>query len=308
MNNKILIAGHRGLVGKALVKAFKEHDVVTATRQQVDLSNQQQTFDYLQSIKPDLVIVAAAKVGGIHANNAYPAQFIYENIAIAANCIHGSYLAGVKNLLFLGSSCIYPRHAPQPLTEECLLTSTLEPTNEAYAIAKIAGLKMAQFYSKQYGVNYKTLMPTNLYGPGDNYHPENSHVLPGLIRRFHEAKVNAQPYVVAWGTGSPLREFMHSDDLANACLFSSQHIEQMPDIINVGSGQEVSIKQLTQMVARIVGYTGEIVWDSYKPDGTPRKLMDCSKLNQMGWTAKIPLEQGIAHAYSCFLAEQGYIN
>ncbi len=308
MNNKILIAGHRGLVGKALVKAFKEHDVVTATRQQVDLSNQQQTFDYLQSIKPDLVIVAAAKVGGIHANNAYPAQFIYENIAIAANCIHGSYLAGVKNLLFLGSSCIYPKHAPQPLTEECLLTSTLEPTNEAYAIAKIAGLKMAQFYSKQYGVNYKTLMPTNLYGPGDNYHPENSHVLPGLIRRFHEAKVNAQPYVVAWGTGSPLREFMHSDDLADACLFLSSHIEQMPDLINVGSGQEVSIKQLTQMVARIVGYAGEIVWDSYKPDGTPRKLMDCSKLNQMGWTAKIPLEQGIAHAYSCFLAEQGYIN
>jgi GDP-L-fucose synthase len=308
VNNKILIAGHRGLVGKALVKAFKEHDVVTATRQQVDLSNQQQTFDYLQSIKPDLVIVAAAKVGGIHANNAYPAQFIYENIAIAANCIHGSYLAGVKNLLFLGSSCIYPKHAPQPLTEECLLTSTLEPTNEAYAIAKIAGLKMAQFYSKQYGVNYKTLMPTNLYGPGDNYHPENSHVLPGLIRRFHEAKVNAQPYVVAWGTGSPLREFMHSDDLADACLFLSSHIEQMPDLINVGSGQEVSIKQLTQMVARIVGYAGEIVWDSYKPDGTPRKLMDCSKLNQMGWTAKIPLEQGIAHAYSCFLAEQGYIN
>lgn len=308
MNNKIFIAGHKGLVGKALVKAFKNYDVVTATRQQVDLSNQQQTFDFLQSIKPDLVIVAAAKVGGIHANNAYPAQFIYENIAIAANCIHGAYSAGVKNLLFLGSSCIYPKHAPQPLTEECLLTSTLEPTNEAYAIAKIAGLKMAQFYSKQYGVNYKTLMLTNLYGPGDNYHPENSHVLPGLIHRFHEAKINAQPTVVAWGTGSPLREFMHSDDLASACLFLSQRMHQIPDIINVGSGQEVSIKQLTQMVACIVGYTGEIVWDDSKPDGTPRKLMDCSKLNQMGWTANIPLDQGIAHAYSCFLAEHGYIN
>jgi GDP-L-fucose synthase len=304
---KIFIAGHNGLVGKALIKAFSKYNIITATRQQVNLCNQQQTFDFLQHTKPDLVIIAAAKVGGIHANNTYPAQFIYENTTIAANCIHGSYLAGVKNLLFLGSSCIYPKHAPQPLTEECLLTSTLEPTNEAYAIAKIAGLKMAQFYSKQYGVNYKTLMPTNLYGPGDNYHPENSHVLPGLIRRFHEAKVNAQPYVVAWGTGSPLREFMHSDDLADACLFLSQNIDQMPDIINVGSGQEISIKQLTEMVMHTVGYAGQIVWDDSKPDGTPRKLMDSSKLNQMGWSSKITLETGIADTYGCFLREQNYI-
>jgi len=304
---KVFIAGHKGLVGKALVKAFNGYHIITASKQQVDLCNQQQTFDFLQNTKPDLVIIAAAKVGGIHANNTYPAQFIYENTAIAANCIHGSYIAGVRDLLFLSSSCIYPKHAPQPLTEESLLTLPLEPTNEAYAIAKIAGLKIAQFYSKQYGVNYKTLMPTNLYGPGDNYHPDNSHVLPGLIRRFHEAKINNQPTVVAWGTGTPLREFMHSDDLADACLFLSQQLQQMPDIINVGSGQEVSIKQLTEIVADVVGYTGQIIWDSSKPDGTPRKLMDSSKLNQMGWKSKINLTDGITDAYSCFLNEQKYI-
>ena len=304
---KVFIAGHNGLVGKALVKAFSDYNIITAMRQQVDLCNQQQTFNFLQKNKPDLVIIAAAKVGGIHANSTYPAQFIYENTAIAVNCIHGSYLAGIKDLLFLGSSCIYPKHAPQPLTEGCLLTSALEPTNEAYAIAKISGLKMAQFYSKQYDVNYKTLMPTNLYGPGDNYHPENSHVLPGLIRRFHEAKINNQPAVIAWGTGSPLREFMHSDDLADACLFLSQRISQLPDIINIGSGDEVSIKQLTEIVADVVGYTGQIIWDSSKPDGTPRKLMDSSKLNQMGWKSKISLTSGIADTYSCFLSEQNYI-
>lgn len=305
---KVFIAGHRGLVGGALVRRFgNSHEIITATRQQVDLCNQQQTYDFLKQSKPDLVIVAAAKVGGIHANKTYPADFIFNNISIATNCIHGSYLAGIKDLLFLGSSCIYPKNALQPIAESSLLTSALEPTNEAYAIAKIAGVKMCQFYTQQYGVNYKTLMPTNLYGPGDNYHPENSHVLPGLIRRFHEAKVNNLSSVNAWGTGSPLREFMHSDDLADACYFLAQRIKDIPDIVNVGSGQEVSIKQLTQMVANAVGYTGNITWDTSKPDGTPRKLMDGSTLSNMGWQCKISLEDGIKHAYACFLKEPNYI-
>lgn len=305
---KVFIAGHKGLVGSALVRRFVDtHEIITATRQQVDLCNQQQTYDFLQQTKPDLVIIAAAKVGGIYANKTYPADFIFNNIAIASNCIHASYLAGVNDLMFLGSSCIYPKNAPQPISESSLLTSALEPTNEAYAIAKIAGAKMCQFYTLQYGVNYKTLMPTNLYGPGDNYHPENSHVLPGLIRRFHEAKLNNLASVNAWGTGSPLREFMHSDDLADACYFLSQCIKDVPDIINIGSGQEVSIKHLTDMVANAVGYTGKIAWDASKPDGTPRKLMDSSILNNMGWRCKIALEDGIKHAYACFLNECKYI-
>lgn len=305
---RIFIAGHKGLVGSALVRRFaNSHEIITTTRQQVDLCNQQQTYDFLQQAKPELVIIAAAKVGGIHANKTYPANFIFENIAIASNCIHASYLAGVNDLIFLGSSCIYPKNAPQPISESSLLTSALEPTNEAYAIAKIAGVKMCQFYTQQYGVNYKTLMPTNLYGPGDNYHPENSHVLPGLIRRFHEAKVNNLPSVNAWGTGSPLREFMHSDDLADACYFLAQHIKDIPDIVNIGSGQEVSIKQLTHMVANAIGYNGEIAWDASKPDGTPRKLMDSSVLSNMGWKCKVSLEDGIKHAYACFLQECKYI-
>lgn len=305
---KIFIAGHRGLVGSALVRRFTDsHEIITATRQQVDLCNQQQTYDFFQQVKPELVIIAAAKVGGIHANKTYPANFIFENIAIATNCIHGAYLAGINDLMFLGSSCIYPKNAPQPIAESSLLISALEPTNEAYAIAKIAGVKMCQFYTQQYGVNYKTLMPTNLYGPRDNYHPENSHVLPGLIRRFHEAKINNLSHVNAWGTGSPLREFMHADDLADACFFLSQRINDIPDIVNVGSGQEISIKQLTHLVASAVGYTGEIAWDASKPDGTPRKLMNSSILSNMGWQCKIALEDGIKHAYSCFLHEHGYI-
>ena len=301
---KVFVAGHKGLVGSALVRRFENsHEIITATRQQVDLCHQQQTYDFLQQIKPDLVLIAAAKVGGILANKTYPADFIFENITIATNCIHGSYLAGINNLMFLGSSCIYPKNAPQPIEESSLLTSALEPTNEAYAVAKIAGVKMCQFYTQQYDVNYKTLMPTNLYGPNDNYHTENSHVLPGLIRRFHEAKINNHATVHAWGTGSPLREFMHADDLADACFFLSQRIHNIPDIINVGSGQEVSIKQLTHMVASVVGYTGTIAWDASKPDGTPRKLMDSNIINNMGWKCKIALDDGIKHAYSCFLQE-----
>ncbi len=246
---------------------------------------------------------AAAKVGGIHANNTYPAEFLFENLAIAANTIHGAYRAGVKRLLFLGSSCIYPKLAPQPMPEDCLLTSALEPTNEAYAIAKIAGLKLAQYYRKQYGVLYHSAMPTNLYGPGDNYHPQNSHVLPALIRRFHEARLAGAPEVVAWGTGKPMREFLHVDDLADACAFLL-HQANPPDWVNVGTGTDVTIRELTETVAAVTGYPGKIVWDATKPDGTPRKLMDVSRLGSLGWRAKIALRDGVARTYQSFLDEK----
>jgi GDP-L-fucose synthase len=303
LTGKIFIAGHRGMVGSAALRHCQESgqlEPIVATRQDLNLLDQKATFDFLQSAKPDVVLIAAAKVGGIHANSTYPAEFIYENLASATNLIHGSYLAGVKRVLFLGSSCIYPKLAPQPMPEDCLLTSPLEPTNEAYAIAKIAGLKMCQHYRKQYGVMYHSLMPTNLYGPGDNYHPENSHVIPALIRRFHEAKVSQAKEVVIWGTGSPFREFLHVNDLADAC-FHILGMENPPDWINVGSGSEVSIKELALLIGKTVGFEGEINFDATKPDGTPRKLMDPSLLRGSGWSPKIDLEAGLKDAYRDFL-------
>ena len=295
------------MVGAALVRRFEREPgvslVLRSRRDGLDLTNQAAVMSFYAAEKPDVVIIAAAKVGGIHANNTYPAEFLYENLAIAANCIHGAYAAGVKRVLFLGSSCIYPKHAPQPMAEDCLLTSALEPTNEAYAIAKIAGLKLAQYYRKQYGVLYHSAMPTNLYGPGDNYHPQNSHVLPALIRRFHEAKEAGLSEVVAWGTGSPRREFLHVDDLADACAFLLKQ-DNPPDWINVGTGTDVTIKELTELVAETVGFTGKITWDAAKPDGTPRKLMDVSRLGALGWKARIALRAGIEKTYASFLAEK----
>lgn len=302
---KLFISGHTGMVGSALVRRFQKVagvTIVTRTRQELNLSDQAAVMAFYQSEKPDAAIIAAGKVGGIHANNTYPAEFIYENLAIATNCIHGAWKAGVKRLLFLGSSCIYPKLAPQPMPEECLLTSALEPTNEAYAIAKIAGLKMAEYYRKQYGVVYHSAMPTNLYGPNDNYHPQNSHVMPALIRRFHEARLAELPEVVAWGTGRPQREFLHADDLADACAFLLQ-LENPPDLVNVGCGTDVTIRELVEMVAEVVGYKGQIVWDKSKPDGTPRKLLDTTRLNQLGWRPQISLKEGLAHTYASFLEE-----
>ena len=303
---KLHIAGHQGMVGSALVRRFSVQpgvSLVLRTRRELDLGDQAAVRAFYAQEKPDAVIVAAAKVGGIHANNTFPAEFLLDNLAIATATIDGAYRAGVKRLLFLGSSCIYPKHAPQPMTEDCLLTSALEPTNEAYAIAKIAGLKLAQYYRKQYGVMFHSAMPTNLYGPGDNYHPTNSHVLPALIRRFHEAKLAGKPEVVAWGTGTPMREFLHVDDLADGCAFLLG-LENPPDWINLGTGTDFTIKELTETVAAVIGYPGKITWDSTKPDGTPRKLMDVSKLTGLGWKAKIALREGIEKTYASVLEEQ----
>jgi GDP-L-fucose synthase len=304
---KLFIAGHQGMVGAALVRRFAgEPDVslvLRSRREGLDLTRQTAVNAFYAAEKPDVAIIAAAKVGGIHANNTYPAEFLYENLAIAANCIHGAYAAGVKRVLFLGSSCIYPKHAPQPMPEDCLLTSPLEPTNEAYAIAKIAGLKLAQSYRRQYGVLYHSAMPTNLYGPADNYHLQNSHVLPALIRKFHEAKEAGRAEVVAWGTGSPKREFLHVDDLADACAFLLRQANP-PDWVNVGTGTDVTIKELTEIVADVTGFQGRIVWDTSKPDGTPRKLMDVSRLTALGWQARIGLRDGVAKTYASFLAEK----
>jgi GDP-L-fucose synthase len=272
------------------------------TRRELDLTNQAAVEGYLAGTKPDAVIVAAARVGGIHANHTYPAEFLHENLAIAANTVHGAYRAGVPRLLFLGSSCIYPKLAPQPMPEDCLLTSALEPTNEAYAIAKIAGLKLCQYYRKQYGVLYHAAMPTNLYGPGDNYHPQNSHVLPALIRRFHEAAAAGRPEVAAWGTGTPRREFLHVDDLAEACAFLLGQANP-PEWINVGTGTDVTIRELTELVAEVTGYRGRIIWDASKPDGTPRKLLDVSRLSALGWRARIGLRAGLEQTYASFRAE-----
>lgn len=302
---KLFIAGHNGMVGGALVRRFQPEPGVALllrTRKELDLTSQAAVEAFYAAEKPDVVIVAAAKVGGILANNTYPADFLYDNLAIAANTIHGAYRAGVKRLLFLGSSCIYPKHAPQPMPEDCLLTGPLEPTNEAYAIAKITGLKLAQYYRKQHGVKFHSAMPTNLYGPGDNYHLQNSHVLPALIRKFHEAKVGGKPEVMAWGTGSPKREFLHVDDLADACAFLLG-MESPPDWINVGTGTDVTIRELTETVAAVTGFSGKIAWDATKPDGTPRKLMDVSKLSALGWKAKIALREGVEKTYASFLAE-----
>ncbi|RXK52899.1 GDP-L-fucose synthase [Oleiharenicola lentus] len=302
---KLFIAGHNGMVGGALVRRFQAEpgvQLVLRTRKELDLTSQAAVHAFLAAEKPDVVIMAAAKVGGIHANNTYPADFAYDNLVIATNTIHGAYAAGVKRFLFLGSSCIYPKLAPQPMPESCLLTGPLEPTNEAYAIAKIAGLKLCEYYRKQHGVLYHSAMPTNLYGPGDNYHPQNSHVLPALIRKFHEAKEAGRPEVVAWGSGSPKREFLHVDDLADACAFLLR-LDNPPDLLNIGTGTDVTIRELTELVAEVTGFTGRIAWDATKPDGTPRKLMDVSKLAALGWKAKTALRDGVRLTYASYLAE-----
>ncbi len=294
------------MVGGALVRRFQKEpgvELLLRTRRELNLTSQPAVDAFFAAEKPDVAIIAAAKVGGIHANNTYPAEFLFDNLAIAANSIHGAFRHGVKRLLFLGSSCIYPKHAPQPMPEDCLLTGSLEPTNEAYAIAKITGLKLCQYYRKQYGVAFHSAMPTNLYGPGDNYHLQNSHVLPALIRKFHEAKLAGRDEVVAWGSGTPKREFLHVDDLADACAFLLE-MEDPPDWINVGTGTDVTIKELTECVAAVTGFSGKIVWDATKPDGTPRKLMDVSKLSSLGWTAAIQLREGVTKTYASFLAEQ----
>ncbi len=296
---KIYIAGHRGMVGSAIHRRLLKDgftNFILRTSQELDLRQQQAVNDFFVAEKPDYVFLAAAKVGGIVANNTYRAEFIYENLMIQSNIIHASYLNGVKKLMFLGSSCIYPKYAAQPMTEDALLTGILEPTNEPYAIAKIAGIKMCDAYRAQYGCNYISCMPTNLYGPNDNYDLEKSHVLPALIRKFHEAKKNNMPSVLMWGTGTPKREFLHVDDLADACYFLMQNYDEA-GLINIGVGEDIAIKDLALLVKNIVGYEGTIEHDLSKPDGTPRKLMDVSKLNAAGWKAKIGLEEGIRSVY-----------
>jgi len=301
-NSRIYIAGHRGLVGSAIVRKLQSlgyTNLLTRTSRELDLRNQAAVTEFFQQKKPDYVFLAAAKVGGIMANNTYPAEFIYNNVMIQTNIIHNSYLNGVKKLLFLGSSCIYPKFAPQPMKEEYLLTGELEPTNEPYAIAKITGIKMCQAYNSQYGTNYISLMPTNLYGPNDNFDLETSHVLPAMIRKFHEAKVNNSPEVVLWGTGSPKREFLHVDDLADACVFLMNNYDGS-EIVNIGTGEDLTIKELAQMIKEIVGYEGKVTWDSSKPDGTPRKLLDASRLEGAGWRASIGFNEGISLTYCWF--------
>ncbi|WP_317171722.1 GDP-L-fucose synthase [Pedobacter panaciterrae] len=304
-NAKIYIAGHRGMVGSAIYrKLIKEGftNLIIRTSAELDLRNQQAVTDFFESEKPEYVFLAAAKVGGIIANNTYRADFLYENLCIQNNVIHQSYKTAVKKLMFLGSSCIYPKLAPQPLKEDYLLTGLLEETNEPYAIAKIAGIKMADAYRSQYGCDFISVMPTNLYGYNDNYHPQNSHVLPALIRKFHEAKVNGTPEVIIWGSGAPMREFLFADDLANACYFLMQEYNE-PGFVNVGTGKDLTIKDLALLIKRIVGFKGELTFDSSKPDGTPRKLMDVSKLHSLGWKHEIELEEGIKLAYQDFLAK-----
>jgi len=294
------------MVGSALVRRFGKEpgiELLLRDRSQLDLTSESAVGAFLAAERPDIAIIAAAKVGGIHANSTYPADFLHDNLAIALSSIHGAYRAGVGRLLYLGSSCIYPKHAAQPMTEESLLTGPLEPTNEAYAIAKIAGLKLCQYYRKQHGVMFHSAMPTNLYGPFDNYHPKNSHVLPALIRRFDEAREAGTPEVVAWGSGTPRREFLHVDDLADACAFLLEQ-DNPPDWINVGTGTDVTIRELTEIVALATGFRGRITWDASMPDGTPRKLLDVSRLAALGWKAKIGLRDGVARAYQSFLEEK----
>lgn len=313
---KIYVAGHRGMVGSAILRQLEAQrakgeaiELVTRTHQELDLTDQEAVRGFLQDERPDAVVLAAAKVGGIHANNTYPADFIYENVMIQANVIHEAFASGVRKLLFLGSSCIYPKQAPQPMSEDALLSGVLEATNEPYAIAKIAGIKLCESYNRQHGTDYRSVMPTNLYGPGDNFHPENSHVLPALIRRFHEAKEQGLKQVVIWGTGTPRREFLHVDDMAAASLFVlgldaevyQANTQPMLSHINVGSGTDISILELAQLVGRVTGFEGTISTDPTKPDGTMRKLMDVSRLAQMGWRAQIGLEQGIRETYQWYL-------
>jgi GDP-L-fucose synthase len=308
---KIYVAGHRGMVGSAIARYLNAHgyqNIVARTSSELDLRNQAAVADFFADERPDYVFLAAAKVGGIWANNIYRAEFLYDNLIIEANIIHSAHQHGTKKLLFLGSSCIYPKMAPQPLQEDHLLTGLLEPTNEPYAIAKIAGIKLCEAYRSQYGANFISAMPTNLYGPNDNYDLQGSHVLPALIRKFHEAKINNQPFVEVWGTGSPFREFMHADDLAEACVYLMNGYDG-EQFVNVGTGEEVTIKQLAELVKETVGFEGELRWNTDKPDGTPRKLMDVSRLHNMGYKHRIGLREGLAMTYQDFLKnEEVYVS
>jgi GDP-L-fucose synthase len=310
-SKRIYVAGHRGMVGSAIVRALAARghtSIITRTHAELDLLDQAQVRAFFQNEKIDEVYMAAAKVGGIHANNTYPAEFIYENLMLEANVIHQAWSAGVQKLLFLGSSCIYPRMAEQPIKEEYLQTGTLEPTNEPYAVAKIAGIKLCESYNRQYGTDYRSVMPTNLYGPGDNYHPENSHVIPAMIRRFHEAKVNKSEQVVIWGTGTPRREFLYVDDMAEASVHVMElqradydaHTEPMQSHINVGAGIDVTIRELAELIGKVVGYTGKIEFDTSKPDGTPRKWLDIAKLQKLGWRPSVALVDGLTSTYQSF--------
>ncbi len=302
---RIYVAGHRGLVGAALLRRLETEgyrNLILRSRRELDLRDQQAVRDFYAREKPDYVFAAAAKVGGIHANDAYPADFLYDNLMIEANLIHGAFESGVKKLFFLGSTCIYPKLAPQPLREEYLLSGPLEPTNEWYAVAKIAGIKLCQAYRRQHGCHFIAAMPTNLYGPGDNFDLANSHVLPALIRKFHEAKLARAPEVTVWGTGTPRREFLHVDDCADACLFLMRHYDKA-EIVNIGVGDDLPIADLAELVRHAVGFSGRIVYDSSKPDGTPRKLVDVARIHALGWRARIGLEQGIRDTYAWFLAQ-----
>jgi len=310
-DDKIYVAGHRGMVGSAIVRRLQAggyHNIVTRTHAELDLTNQQAVSDFFDSENIDHVVLAAAKVGGIHANNTYPAEFIYQNLVVEANVVHQAWANGVQNLLFLGSSCIYPKFAEQPMREDSLLTGTLEPTNEPYAIAKIAGIKLCESYNRQHGTNYRSVMPTNLYGPGDNFDLQNSHVIPALMRKFHEARESGKPSVEVWGSGNAKREFLHVDDMANACVFVMElddntyqaNTQPMLSHINVGSGEDLTIRELAELVKKVTGFQGEIVFNTTQPDGTPRKLLDVSRLKGMGWSPTIELEDGLRATYDWF--------
>ena len=315
MKKRVFVAGHQGMVGSAIVRALEkagDAEIITRTRSELDLLDQAAVFRFFNQHAVDEVYLAAAKVGGIWANNTYPAEFIYQNLIIEANIIHGAFQAGVRKLLFLGSSCIYPKLAEQPIAESSLLQGALEPTNEPYAIAKIAGIKLCESYNRQYGTDYRSVMPTNLYGINDNFHPENSHVVPALLRRFHEAKIQDLPSVTVWGSGSPMREFLYVDDMASACLHVmnlpkevyGEHVLPMSSHINVGTGKDCTIRELANTIARAVGYRGEILWDTGKPDGTPRKLLDVGLLKRLGWQYSVELDEGIERTYQWFLQNQ----
>ena len=315
MKKRVFVAGHQGMVGSAIVRALEkagDAEIITRTRSELDLLDQAAVFRFFNQNAVDEVYLAAAKVGGIWANNTYPAEFIYQNLIIEANIIHGAFEAGVRKLLFLGSSCIYPKLAEQPIAESSLLQGALEPTNEPYAIAKIAGIKLCESYNRQYGTDYRSVMPTNLYGINDNFHPENSHVVPALLRRFHEAKMQDLPSVTVWGSGSPMREFLYVDDMASACLHVmnlpkevyGEHVLPMSSHINVGTGKDCTIRELANTIARAVGYRGDILWDTSKPDGTPRKLLDVGLLKRLGWQYSVELDEGIERTYQWFLQNQ----